>query len=70
MAENALGVDHGEEFVSWNGGDDTGTESEHSDESIDLPMDGDADLSIQVEQKNGNETVLHIVYILKLVEMN
>jgi hypothetical protein len=29
-------------------------ESEHSDESIDLPMEGDADLSIQVKQKNGN----------------
>jgi hypothetical protein len=30
MAENLLGVDHGEEFVSQNGGDDTGTESEQT----------------------------------------
>jgi hypothetical protein len=51
MAENLLGVDHGEEIVSRNGGDDTGTESEHSDKSIDLSMDGDADLSIQVEKR-------------------
>jgi hypothetical protein len=57
MAEDVLGIDHGEEFVSQNGGDDTGTESKHGDESIDLPMDQDAYLTIQVEQKNGNETV-------------
>jgi hypothetical protein len=30
MADNLLGVDHGEEFVSQNGGDDTGTESKQT----------------------------------------
>ena len=44
--------------------------SKRSDESIDLPMEGDADLSIQVKQKNGNKMLVHIVYILKIVEMN
>jgi hypothetical protein len=29
-------------------------ESKHSDKSIDLPMEGDANLSIQVKQKKGN----------------
>ena len=41
-----------------------------SDESIDLPMEGDANLIIQVKQKNGNKTLVCIVYILKIVEMN
>jgi hypothetical protein len=31
-------------------------------------MAGDADLSMQVKQKNSNETVVHLDYILKLVE--
>jgi hypothetical protein len=43
--------------------------NKHSDESIDLPMEGDADLIIQVKQKNGNKTLVRIVYILKIVEM-
>jgi hypothetical protein len=36
--------------------------------SEDLTMEVDADLSMQMEQKN--ETVVHLVYILKLAEMN
>jgi hypothetical protein len=46
--------------------------SKRSDESIDLPMEGDANLIIQVKQKakNGNKTLVCIVYILKIVEMN
>jgi hypothetical protein len=44
--------------------------NKHSDESIDLPMEGDADLILQVKQKNGNKTLVRIVYILKIVEMN
>jgi hypothetical protein len=44
--------------------------NKHSDESIDLPMEGDADLIIEVKQKNGNKTLVGIVYILKIVEMN
>jgi hypothetical protein len=70
MAENAVDVDHGEEFISQNGGEDTGAESKHGDVSMDLPMEGNADLSIQVERKSGNEMVVRIVYTLKLVEMN
>jgi hypothetical protein len=38
--------------------------------SEDLPMEVDADPSMQMEQKNGNEMVVHLVYILKLAEMN
>jgi hypothetical protein len=38
--------------------------------SEDLPMEVDADLSMQAEQKNNNETVVHKVYNLKLAEMN
>ena len=59
------------EFISQQGREDTGAESEESaDVSEDLPMEVDADLSMQTEQKNGNETVVHLVYILKLAEMN
>jgi hypothetical protein len=40
---NLIDVDHGEEFMSQNGGKQvTGTKSKHSDISrIDLPMDAD-----------------------------
>jgi hypothetical protein len=38
--------------------------------SEDLLMEVDADLSIQTEQKNKNETAVHLVYNLKLAEMN
>jgi hypothetical protein len=38
--------------------------------SEDLPMEVDANLSMQMEQKNGNEMVVHLVYILKLAAMN
>jgi hypothetical protein len=38
--------------------------------SEDLPMEVDADLSRQTEQKNGNEAVVHLVSILKLAEMS
>jgi hypothetical protein len=45
--------------------------NKNSDESaIDLPIEGDANLIIQVKQKNGNKMLVHIVYILKIVEMN
>jgi hypothetical protein len=50
-------IEHGEEFTAQHGGEGT-AESEHGDMSIDLPMDGDADLSMHVEQKKGNETVV------------
>jgi hypothetical protein len=70
MAENMPDIEHGEEFTSQQGREDTGAESEHVDVSEDLPMEVDANLSMQTEQKNGNETVVHLVYILKLAEMN
>ena len=37
--------------------------------SEDLPMEVDADLSMQMKQKNNSETVVHLVYSLKLAEM-
>jgi hypothetical protein len=39
------------------------------DVSEDLPMEVDADLSMQMKQKNNSETVVHLVYSLKLAEM-
>jgi hypothetical protein len=42
----------------------------HDVSGEDLPMEVDANLSVQMEQKNNNETVVHLVYNLKLVEMN
>jgi len=38
--------------------------------SQDLPMEVDADLSMQTEQKNINEAFVHLVYNFKLAEMN
>jgi hypothetical protein len=38
--------------------------------SEDLPMEVDANLGMQTEQKNNNETVVHLIYNLKLAEMN
>jgi myo-inositol-hexaphosphate 3-phosphohydrolase len=38
--------------------------------SMGLPTAGDADLIMQVEQKNGHLKVVHLEYILKIVEMN
>jgi hypothetical protein len=70
MAEYVLDVDHGEEFSSQHGGKDNGAKSKHGDISIHLTMDRDIDLSMHVQLKNGNEMVVHIVYTLKLVEMN
>jgi hypothetical protein len=55
--EDEPDVEHGEEFTSQHGGEDT-AESEHRDISIDLPLEGNSDLSMQVEQKKGNETVV------------
>lgn len=65
MAEDAPDVVHGEAFTSQHGGEDHGAKSEHGDVSIDLPMEGDADLSMQVEQKNGNKMGIHLIYSLK-----
>jgi hypothetical protein len=59
------------EFISQQGREDTGAKSkEHGDVSEDLPMEVDADPSMQMEQKNGNEMVVHLVYVLKLAETN
>jgi hypothetical protein len=59
------------EFISQQGREDTGAKSkERGDVSEDLPMEVDADLSMQTELKNGDETVVHLAYILKLAEMN
>jgi hypothetical protein len=59
-------------FSSQHGGEGTCTEYEHCGVSIDLLMEGDGNLSKQQEeeQKNGNEMVVHIVCILKFMEMN
>ena len=58
--EDVPDVAYGEAFTLQHGGEDTGAESERGDVSIDLPVEGDADLSMLVEQKNGNKTVVHI----------
>jgi hypothetical protein len=59
------------EFTSQQGREDTGAESEErGDVSQDLPMEVDADLSMQTEQKNINEAFVHLVYNFKLAEMN
>jgi hypothetical protein len=59
MAGNALDVEHGEKFTSQQGREDTGTKSVHGDVSEDLPMEVDTNLSMQMEQKNGNEMIVY-----------
>jgi hypothetical protein len=48
MVNNVPDVGHGEEeFTSQQGGEDTGAKSKHGDVSIDLPVEGNSNLSVQ-----------------------
>ena len=72
MAENAPDIEHGESSYP-NKEEKTlvpAESEERGDVSQDLPMEVDADLSMQTEQKNINEAFVHLVYNFKLAEMN